>query len=141
MVTDTAKAKQIVMHREEKTREEARAKNKRITLEQFQKQMAAGETKELPIILKADVAGSGGKSSAIRFRRFPPIRSAINVLRAGVGAINEGDVLLASASNGIVIGFNVKPDRKAEATAEHEKVDIRLHSIIYKPDRRTQEGS
>ena len=55
----------------------------------------------------------------------------INVLRSGVGAINEGDVLLASASNGIVIGFNVKPDRKAESTAEHEKVDIRLHSIIY----------
>ncbi len=130
VVTDTAKAKQIVMYREEKTREEARAKNKRITLEQFQKQMAAGETKELPVILKADVAGS---AEVLRdtLQALSTEKVRINVLRAGVGAINEGDVLLASASNGIVIGFNVKPDRKAESTAEHEKVDIRLHSIIY----------
>ena len=130
VVTDTAKAKQIVMYREEKTREEARAKNKRITLEQFQKQMAAGESKELPIILKADVAGS---AEVLRdtLQALSTEKVKINVLRAGVGAINEGDVLLASASNGIVIGFNVKPDRKAESTAEHEKVDIRLHSIIY----------
>ena len=130
VVTDTAKAKQIVMYREEKTREEARAKNKRITLEQFQKQMAAGESKELPIILKADVAGS---AEVLRdtLQALSTEKVKINVLRSGVGAINEGDVLLASASNGIVIGFNVKPDRKAESTAEHEKVDIRLHSIIY----------
>ncbi len=130
VVTDTAKAKQIVMYREEKTREEARAKNKRITLEQFQKQMAAGESKELPIILKADVAGS---AEVLRdtLQALSTEKVRINVLRSGVGAINEGDVLLASASNGIVIGFNVKPDRKAESTAEHEKVDIRLHTIIY----------
>jgi translation initiation factor IF-2 len=130
VVTDTTKAKQIVMYREEKTREEARAKNKRITLEQFQKQMAAGETKELPIILKADVAGSAEVLSDT-LQSLSTEKVKINVLRAGVGAINEGDVLLASASTGIVIGFNVKPDRKAEATAEQEKVDIRLYSIIY----------
>ncbi len=130
VVTDTAKAKQIVMYREEKTREEARAKNKRITLEQFQKQMSAGETKELPIILKADVAGSAEVLSDT-LQALSTDKVKINVLRSGVGAINEGDVLLASASKGIVIGFNVKPDRKAEAAAEHEKVEIRLHTIIY----------
>ncbi len=130
VVTDTTKAKQIVLYREEKSREEARAKNKRITLEQFQKQMAAGETKELPIILKADVAGSA-EVLTDTLQALSTEKVRINVLRSGVGAINEGDVLLASASNGIVIGFNVKPDKKAEAAAEHEKVDIRLHSIIY----------
>jgi translation initiation factor IF-2 len=130
VVTDTTKAKQIVLYREEKAREEARAKSKRLTLEQFQKQMAAGEQKELPIILKADVAGSAEVLSDT-VQKLSTEKVRVNVLRSGVGAINEGDVLLASASNGIVIGFNVRPDRKAEATAEQEKVDIRLYSIIY----------
>jgi translation initiation factor IF-2 len=130
VVTDTTKAKQIVLYREEKTREEARSKNKRLTLEQFQKKMAAGETKELPIILKADVAGSAEVLSD-SLQKLSTEKVRVNVLRAGVGTINEGDVLLASASEGIVIGFNVKIDRKAEATAEHEKVDVRMHSIIY----------
>jgi translation initiation factor IF-2 len=130
VVTDTTKAKQIVLYREEKTREEARSKNKRLTLEQFQKKMAAGETKELPIILKADVAGSAEVLSD-SLQKLSTEKVRINVLRAGEGTITAGDILLASASEGIVIGFNVKMDRKAEATAEHEKVDVRLHTIIY----------
>jgi translation initiation factor IF-2 len=130
VVTDTGKAKQIVVYREEKARELARSKNKRLTLEQFQKQMTAGDRKELPLIIKADVAGSAEVLSE-SLQKLSTEKVHVNILRSGVGAINEGDVLLASASSAIVIGFNVKPDRKAEAAAEQERVEIRLHSIIY----------
>ena len=92
--------------------------------------MASGEIKELPIILKADV---GGSAEVLRdtLERLSNDKVSIRVLRAGVGAINESDVDLAVASNAIVIGFNVRPERNAVATAEREKVDIRLHTIIY----------
>ncbi len=129
-VTDTAKAKQIVLYRAEKERAAMLAKTGRVTLEQFHKQMAAGEIKELPIILKADV---GGSAEVLRdtLERLSTDKVTIRVLRAGVGAINESDVDLAVASNAIVIGFNVRPERNAVATAEREKVDMRLHTIIY----------
>jgi translation initiation factor IF-2 len=130
VVTDTAKAKQIVMYRSEKERATALAKNNRLTLEQFHKQMAAGEVKELPIILKADV---GGSAEVLRdtLEKLSTDKVTIRVLRAGVGAINESDVDLAVASNAIVVGFNVRPERNASAAAEREKVDVRLHTIIY----------
>jgi len=130
VVTDTAKAKQIVMYREAKARETAMAKTGRITLEQFHKQMAAGETKELPLILKADVGGSAEVLSDT-LQKLSTEKIRIRVLHSGVGAINESDVLLASASNAIIIGFNVRPERNAASLAEQEKVDIRLHTIIY----------
>jgi translation initiation factor IF-2 len=129
-VTDTAKAKQIVMYRAEKERAASLAKTGRITLEQFHKQMASGEVKELPLILKADV---GGSAEVLRdtLEKLSTDKVTIRVLRAGVGAINESDVDLAIASNAIIIGFNVRPERNATATAEREKVDIRMHTIIY----------
>ena len=130
VVTDTAKAKQIVLYREAKVREQSLAKSSRITLEQLHKQMEAGEVKELPIILKADVGGSA-EVLTDTLQKLSNDKVRIRVLRAGVGAITESDVLLASTSNGIVIGFNVRPERGAEAIAEEEKVDIRLHTIIY----------
>ncbi len=130
VVTDTAKAKQMVMFREAKARDVDLAKNKRLTLEQLHQQMAAGEVKELPLILKADVGGSAEVLSET-LQKLSTDKVRIRVLRSGVGAITESDVLLASASNAIVIGFNVKPERNALAAAEQEKVDIRLHSIIY----------
>jgi translation initiation factor IF-2 len=130
VVTDTAKAKQIVLYREAKVREQTLAKSSRITLEQLHKQMEAGEVKELPIILKADVGGSA-EVLTDTLQKLSNDKVHIRVLRAGVGAITESDVLLASTSNGIVIGFNVRPERGAEAIAEDEKVDIRLHTIIY----------
>jgi translation initiation factor IF-2 len=130
VVTDTAKAKQIVLYREAKVREQSLAKSSRITLEQLHKQMEAGEVKELPIILKADVGGSA-EVLTDTLHKLSNDKVRIRVLRAGVGAITESDVLLASTSNGIVIGFNVRPERGAEAIAEEEKVDIRLHTIIY----------
>jgi translation initiation factor IF-2 len=130
VVTDTAKAKQIVMYREAKARESAMAKTNRLTLEQFHKQLAAGETKELPIILKADVGGSAEVLSDT-LQKLSTEKIRVRVLHSGVGAINESDVLLASASNAIIVGFNVRPERNAASLAEQEKVDIRLHTIIY----------
>jgi len=130
VVTDTAKAKQIVLYREAKTREQTMAKSSRLTLEQLHKQLEAGEVKELPIILKTDVGGSA-EVLTDTLQKLSTDKVRIRVLHAGVGAITESDVLLASTSNAIVIGFNVRPERGAEAIAEEEKVDVRLHTIIY----------
>jgi translation initiation factor IF-2 len=129
-VTDTAKAKQIVLYREAKAREIALAKSSRLTLEQLQKQMRTGEVKELPIILKTDVAGSA-EVLTDTLHKLSNDKVKVRVLHSGVGAITESDVLLASASNAIIVGFNVRPERNASALAEQEKVDIRLHTIIY----------
>ena len=101
-----------------------------MTLEQLHKQMASGEVKELSIVLKADVGGSAEVLSDT-LEKLSTDKVTIRVLRAGVGAINESDVQLAAASNAIIIGFNVRPERGAAAAAEQEKVDIRMHTIIY----------
>jgi translation initiation factor IF-2 len=130
VVTDTAKAKQIVNFRDQKAREAALAKSSRLTLEQLHKQMEAGEVKELPIIIKTDVGGSAEVLTET-LQKLSNEKVKVRVMHSGVGAINESDVLLASASNAIIIGFNVRPERKAEALAEQEKVDVRLHTIIY----------
>jgi translation initiation factor IF-2 len=86
--------------------------DRRLTLEQLHKQMAAGEIKELPIILKADVGGSAEVLTEA-LQKLSNDKVKVRVIRAGVGAINESDVLLASASNAIIIGFNVRPERNA----------------------------
>ena len=108
----------------------ALAKSSRITLEQLHKQMQAGEVKELPIILKTDVGGSA-EVLTDTLQKLSNDKVKVRVIHSGVGAINESDVLLASASNAIIIGFNVRPERNAASLAEQEKVDIRLHTIIY----------
>jgi translation initiation factor IF-2 len=130
VVTDTAKAKQIVLYRAEKERAAQLAKTGRLTLDQLHRKMAEGEVHELPLILKADVSGS---AEVLRdtLEKLSTEKVTVRVLRAGVGAINESDVLLAAASNAIVLGFNVRPERNAAAAAEQEKVDIQLHTIIY----------
>jgi translation initiation factor IF-2 len=130
VIDDTAKARQIVLHRQAKAREAALAKSARLTLEQLHEQLAAGEVKELPLIIKADVQGSV-EVLADTLTKLSNDRVRIKVIHAGVGAITETDVLLASASNGVIIGFNVRPERKASELAQLEKVDIRLHTIIY----------
>jgi translation initiation factor IF-2 len=130
VVTDTAKAKQIVNFRDQKAREAALAKSSRLTLEQLHKQMQAGEVKELPIIIKTDVGGSAEVLSET-LQKLSNEKVKVRVIHSGVGAINESDVLLASASNAIIVGFSVRPERNAAALAEQEKVDIRLHTIIY----------
>jgi len=130
VVTDTAKAQQIVKFRDLKDREAALAKSARLTLDQLHKQMEAGEIKELPIILKADVGGSAEVLTEA-LQKLSNEKVKVRVILSGVGAVNESDVLLASASNAVIIGFNVRPERAASALAEREKVDIRLHTIIY----------
>ena len=106
------------------------AKSSRLTLEQLQKQLVSGEVKELAMILKTDVGGSAEVLTET-LQKLSNDKVKVRVLHSGVGAINESDVLLASASDAIIIGFNVRPERNAAALAEQEKVDIRLHTIIY----------
>src|SRR5690606_13250543 len=89
-----------------------------------------GSVKELPIIVKADVQGSA-EVLADSLQKLSDEKVKIKIVHSGVGAISEFDVLLATTSNAIIIGFNVRPDRNAAEVAEREKVDIRLHSVIY----------
>jgi translation initiation factor IF-2 len=130
VVTDTAKAKQIVLFREAKAREQALARSGRLTLEQFHKQLKEGEVKELSIILKTDVGGSA-EVLTDTLQKLSNDKVKVRVIHSGVGAITESDVLLASASDAIIVGFNVRPERNAAQLAEQEKIDIRLHTIIY----------
>jgi translation initiation factor IF-2 len=130
-LTDAAKARQIAHFRQSQAKEKAHAgRGSRLTLESLQAQIAEGGVKELPIIIKADVQGSA-EVLADTLTKLTDDKVKIRIIHSGVGAINESDVLLASASNAIVIGFNVRPDRNAADVAEREKVDIRQHSIIY----------
>jgi translation initiation factor IF-2 len=130
VIEDTLKARQIALHRQGKLRDAALAKSARLTLEQLHAQMAAGDVKELPLIIKADVQGSVEVVSDTLLK-LSTERVKIKVIHAGAGAITESDVLLASASNAVIIGFNVRPERKATELAALENVDIRLHTIIY----------
>jgi len=129
-VADREKARNISEYREQKAREAQLAKSSRVSLEGLAEQMKSAGVKELPIILKGDVQGSVEVLSDL-LTKISTDKVKINIMRASVGAITESDVLLASASNAIIIGFNVRPERKAQELAEQENVDIRLHSIIY----------
>ncbi|HLW78971.1 MAG TPA: translation initiation factor IF-2, partial [Terriglobia bacterium] len=129
-IEDTLKARQISLHRLTKLREASLAKSARLTLEQLHAQLAAGDVKELPLIIKADVQGSVEVLSDT-LTKLSTDRVKVNLIHAGVGAITESDVLLASTSNAVIVGFNVRPERKASELAQLENVDIRLHTIIY----------
>jgi translation initiation factor IF-2 len=130
VVAEREKARQVSEYREQKAREATLAKSSRLSLEGFAEQIKTAGTKELPIIMKADVGGSAEVLSDT-LSKLSTDKVKIKILHSGVGAITENDILLASASNAVVIGFNVRPERKAQELAEQEKVDIRLHSIIY----------
>jgi translation initiation factor IF-2 len=130
VVADRDKARGISEYREQKAREAALAKSSRVSLEGLAEQIKTAGTKELNVILKGDVHGSVEVLSDL-LSKLSNDKVRLKLLRSGVGAITETDVLLASASNAIIIGFNVRPERKAQELAEQEEVDIRLHSIIY----------
>jgi translation initiation factor IF-2 len=130
VVSDREKARGVSEFREQKAREAALAKSSRVSLEGLADQMKTAGVKELNIILKADVGGSVEVLTDL-LSKMSNEKVRLKVLRSGVGAITESDVLLASASNAVIIGFNVRPERKAQELAEQDKVDIRLHSIIY----------
>ena len=130
-VTDAAKARQIAVLRQNQAKEKALGgRGQRLTLESLQQQLSEGEAKELPIIIKADVQGSA-EVLADSLGKLGDERVKTRIIHTGVGAISEWDVLLASTSNAIIVGFNVRPDRNATTVAEREGVDVRLHSVIY----------
>ncbi len=130
-LADAAKARQIATFRQAQAKERALgAKGGRLTLESLREQIAEGGIKELPVIIKADVQGSA-EVLADSLTKLTDEKVKIRIIHAGVGAVNESDVLLASASNAIIIAFNVRPDRNAEEIATRERVEIRQHSVIY----------
>ena len=130
VTADRDKAKNIAQYRKMKEREAQLAKSSRVSLEGLAEQIKQAGVKDLPLILKGDVQGSV-QVLADSLQKMSTEKVRIKVIHSGVGAITESDVLLASASNAIIIGFNVRPERKSAELAEQEGVEIRLHSIIY----------
>ena len=130
VVTDEATARQVAEHRRGKQREATLVKTAKVSLEDLYQQIQAGDVKELRVVIKADVQGSvEALSEALSRLSTDEVR--LNVLHASVGGITESDVLLASASNAVVIGFNVRPESKATEVADREGVDVRLYTVIY----------
>ena len=129
-MADREKAKQISQYREQKAREATLAKSSKLSLEGLAEKIKTAGVKELPLIIKGDVQGSV-EVLADSLGKLGTDKVKTKILHTGVGAVNETDVLLASASNAIIIGFNVRPERKAQELAQQEDVEIRLHSIIY----------
>ncbi|GFO70246.1 translation initiation factor IF-2 [Geomonas limicola] len=127
---DEKQAKEIANHRQMKLRESELAKHSKLSLEQLYEKIQKGEVKDLNTIVKGDVQGSV-EAVAESLRKLTTAAIRLNVLHASVGAITETDVNLASASNAIILGFNVRPEVKAAALAEKEGVDVRLYNIIY----------
>jgi translation initiation factor IF-2 len=127
---DERKARQIAETRASRQRQAALGAANRVTLEDLYRHMKESEQKELHIVLKADVQGS---VEALRssLEKIDVEGARVKIIHAAVGAINESDINLASASNAIVIGFNVRPEPAAKSMAEQEKVDIRLYTVIY----------
>ncbi len=127
---DEKKARQIAMARQQKQRLAEMARAKKLTLDDLYAKIKEGEIKELNIIIKGDVQGS---VEALReaFEQIAHPQVKVKVIHTSVGGINESDVMLAAASNAIIIGFNVRPESKAQQLAEREGVDIRHYNIIY----------
>ncbi|WP_299623181.1 translation initiation factor IF-2 [uncultured Tenacibaculum sp.] len=127
---DEREAKQIAAKRSQLQREQSVRTQKTLTLDEIGRRIALGDFKELNIILKGDVDGSV-EALTDSFQKLSTEEIQVNILHKGVGAITESDVLLASASDAIIIGFNVRPQSNARVVADREEVDIRTYSIIY----------
>lgn len=130
VLEDEKEARQIAERRKEYLQEKSLNADSRVSLEDLYKQIQQGEIKELNVIIKADVQGS---IEALRdsFLKLGNEEVSVKIIHSGVGAISETDVNLASASNAVIIGFNVRPDSMARKTAEKEKVEIRTYRVIY----------
>ena len=129
-VADEAKARQVAEFRHNKQRETELVKSSKVSLDELYSQIKAGDVKELRVVLKADVQGSAEAVSEA-LTRMSTGDVKLKVLHGSVGGITESDILLAAASNAIVIGFNVRPESKGAALAAKEGVDVRLYTIIY----------
>ena len=130
VVADERMARQLVEQRKQKIKDELNKKNQKVTLESLFSKLQEGEMKELNLIVKADVQGSAEAVKA-SLEKLSNEEVRVRVIHAGVGAINESDILLASTSNAIVIGFNVRPNDLAQAAAKRDKVDMRMYRVIY----------
>ncbi|MDQ3281730.1 MAG: translation initiation factor IF-2 [Acidobacteriota bacterium] len=130
VVDDDTQARMIGQLRQEKAREDARQKGGRMSLDQLFQRMQTGGVKELNLIVKADVQGS---VEVLRdtLTKLSTGEVKVNVIHTSVGAVSTNDVLLATASDAIVVGFNVRPERNAQELAEKEGVDIRMYTVIY----------
>jgi len=130
VVSEERMAKQISLYRQEKTREKELSKLSKVSLEELYDKIRKGEIKELNVIIKADVQGS---IEAVKeaLKKLSTDAVKVNIIHDAVGGITETDVNLASASNAIIIGFNVRPGQKAQTLAEQEHVDMRTYSVIY----------
>jgi translation initiation factor IF-2 len=127
---DTTKARQVAEYRQAKEREQSLQKTSRLSLQALYEAMREGAVKELPLIVKGDVQGSVEVVSDM-LNKLSTEKAKVKILHSGAGAVTETDVLLASASNAIIIGFNVRPERKAQELADSEGVEIRLYTVIY----------
>ncbi len=127
---DATKARQVAEYRQAKEREQSLRKTARLSLQALYEQMREGTVKELPLIVKGDVQGSVEVVTDM-LNKLSTDKVKVRILHSGAGAVTETDVLLASASNAIVIGFNVRPERKAQELADSEGVEIRLYTVIY----------
>ncbi len=130
VVEDERKARQVVEARKFKQKQEAQKQSQAVSLDNLFEQIEAGKTKDLNIIVKADVQGS---VEAVRqsLERIANEEVKVNVIHGAVGAVNESDVMLATASNAIIVGFNVRPTPGATVSADASDVDIRLYRVIY----------
>jgi translation initiation factor IF-2 len=129
-VSEERMAKQISLYRQEKIRAKELSKLSKVSLEELYDQIKKGEVKELNVIIKADVQGSI-EAMKEALKKLSTDALKVNILHDAVGGITETDVNLASASNAIIIGFNVRPGSKAQMLAEQEHVDVRTYSVIY----------
>ena len=130
VMTDEREVKDIANRREQLQREQTRRTNPHITLDEIGRRIAIGDFKELNIIVKADVDGSV-EALADSLLKLSTEEVQVNVIHKSVGAISESDIMLASASNAVIVGFNVRPTVQARRLSEQEKIDIRIYSIIY----------
>ena len=130
VVSDERMARQLVEQRKQKIKDDANKLNQKVTLESLFSKLQEGEMKELNLIVKADVQGSAEAVKA-SLEKLSNDEVRVRAIHGGVGAINESDVMLANASNAIIVGFNVRPDAGAVSAAERQEVDIRLYRVIY----------
>jgi translation initiation factor IF-2 len=130
VMEDERKARQIAINRLHKQKTAAMAQKKKLTLDELYERVKEGEIRDLNIIIKADVQGSvEAVKDSLSNLTHPEVK--VNVIHTGAGGVNESDVMLAAASNAIIIGFNVRPDAKASTLIDKEGVDVRLYNVIY----------
>jgi translation initiation factor IF-2 len=130
VVDDAARAREIGEYRQQQLKEQELTQISKVSLDDLYAQMETGDLKELRMVLKADAQGSI-EVLVDTLEKLSTPKVQVKVIHSGVGAVSESDVLLASASDAIVVGFNVRPERAAQGLVEHEKVDLRLHTVIY----------